>query len=94
MDFNSTPLVSIIIPIYNVENYLAAFIATKDDVKIETMKYVSETFVGVEHRCELVREIKGVKYYNSLGSYPTLSTGENADSKIRQKCDFNVNVFN
>lgn len=37
---------------------------------------------------------KGVKYYNSLGSYPTLSTGENADSKIRQKCDFNVNVFN
>lgn len=45
---------------HNVENYLAAFIATKDDVKIETMKYVSETFVGVEHRCELVREIKGL----------------------------------
>lgn len=35
---------------HNVENYLAAFIATKDDDKIETMKYVSETFVGVEHR--------------------------------------------
>lgn len=37
---------------------------------------------------------KGVKYYKSLGSYPILSTGEDADSKIRQKCDFNINVFN
>ena len=36
---------------HNVENYLAAFIATKDDVEIETMKKVAETFAGVEHRC-------------------------------------------
>ena len=36
---------------------------------------------------------KGVKYYTSLRSYPTLSSGESADSKIRQKCDFNTNVF-
>ncbi|GAB6168560.1 UDP-N-acetylmuramoyl-L-alanine--D-glutamate ligase [Clostridium carnis] len=58
--------------IHNVENYLAAFIATKDDVKIETMKKVAETFSGVEHRCELVREIDGVKYYNdSIASSPT-----------------------
>lgn len=57
---------------HNVENYLAAFIATKDDVEIETMKKVAETFVGVEHRCELVREIDGVKYYNdSIASSPT-----------------------
>lgn len=57
---------------HNVENYLAAFIATKDDVTIETMKKVAETFVGVEHRCELVREIDGVKYYNdSIASSPT-----------------------
>ena len=48
---------------HNVENYLAAFAATKDDVKVETMKNVAETFGGVEHRCEFVREIDGVKYY-------------------------------
>lgn len=57
---------------HNVENYLSAFIATKDDVTIETMKKVAETFSGVEHRCELVREIEGVKYYNdSIASSPT-----------------------
>jgi len=57
---------------HNVENYLAAFIATKDDVSVETMKRVAETFAGVEHRCELVREIDGVKYYNdSIASSPT-----------------------
>ena len=57
---------------HNVENYLAAFIATKDDVSLETMKKVAETFAGVEHRCELVREIDGVKYYNdSIASSPT-----------------------
>lgn len=58
--------------IHNIENYLAAFVAVKDDVKIETMKSVAETFVGVEHRCELVRELDGVKYYNdSIASSPT-----------------------
>jgi len=57
---------------HNVENYLAAFLATKDDVSLETMKKVAETFTGVEHRCELVREIEGVKYYNdSIASSPT-----------------------
>ena len=57
---------------HNIENYLAAFIATKNDVSIETMKNVAETFTGVEHRCELVREIDGVKYYNdSIASSPT-----------------------
>ncbi len=57
---------------HNVENYLAAFIATRNDVSIEIMKKVAETFTGVEHRCELVREIDGVKYYNdSIASSPT-----------------------
>lgn len=57
---------------HNVENYLAAFIATKDDVSKEAMKKVAETFNGVEHRCELVRTIDGVKYYNdSIASSPT-----------------------
>jgi len=57
---------------HNVENYLAAFIATKDDVSVEIMKKVAENFAGVEHRCELVREIDGVRYYNdSIASSPT-----------------------
>lgn len=57
---------------HNVENYLAAFLATKDDVSFESMKEVAETFAGVEHRCELVRELDGVKYYNdSIASSPT-----------------------
>ncbi len=57
---------------HNVENYLAAFTATKNDVEIETMKKVAESFAGVEHRCELVREVYGVKYYNdSIASSPT-----------------------
>ncbi|MBE6048850.1 MAG: UDP-N-acetylmuramoyl-L-alanine--D-glutamate ligase [Clostridium sp.] len=57
---------------HNVENYLAAFAATKDDVSFSSMKKVAETFGGVEHRCELVREIDGVKYYNdSIASSPT-----------------------
>jgi len=51
---------------------LAAFAATKDDVSFSSMKKVAETFGGVEHRCELVREIDGVKYYNdSIASSPT-----------------------
>lgn len=57
---------------HNVENYLAAFIATKNDVSIETMKKVAQTFGGVEHRCELVRDLDGIKYYNdSIASSPT-----------------------
>ena len=57
---------------HNVENYLAAFLATKDHVNITTMKKVAETFSGVEHRCELVRILNEVKYYNdSIASSPT-----------------------
>lgn len=36
---------------------------------------------------------KGVKYYQDLGSYPTLSTGGSADIKIRDKCNFNISIF-
>lgn len=57
---------------HNIENYLAAFLAVKDDVSISVMKKVAQTFTGVEHRCELVREVDGVKYYNdSIASSPT-----------------------
>ena len=58
--------------IHNIENYLAAFLATKDEVSIEVMKKVAKTFGGVEHRCEFIKELNGVKYYNdSIASSPT-----------------------
>lgn len=57
---------------HNVENYLAAFCATVDDASIQSMKAVAESFKGVEHRSEFVREIAGVKYYNdSIATSPT-----------------------
>ncbi|MFL0248716.1 UDP-N-acetylmuramoyl-L-alanine--D-glutamate ligase [Candidatus Clostridium stratigraminis] len=65
---------------HNVENYLAAFCALKEDVSIETMKKVAMTFKGVEHRIEFVKEINGVKYYNSsIASSPSRTL---ADIKV------------
>ena len=56
----------IVIPgVHNVENYLAAAAATIDCVKPESIMRVATTFKGVEHRIELVRELNGVKFYNS-----------------------------
>jgi UDP-N-acetylmuramoylalanine--D-glutamate ligase len=57
---------SIKIPgVHNIENYMAATAATIDFVKPETIKKVATTFNGVEHRIELVKELKGIKFYNS-----------------------------
>lgn len=69
--------------IHNVQNLLAAFCAVYDDVDIKDMKKVAETFEGVEHRCEFVREINGVKYFNdSIASSPTRTlAGLNAFEK-------------
>lgn len=51
--------------IHNVENYMAAIGAVHGLVSKEVIRTVAETFGGVEHRIELVREIDGVRYYNS-----------------------------
>ncbi|MCM0647769.1 UDP-N-acetylmuramoyl-L-alanine--D-glutamate ligase [Clostridium swellfunianum] len=65
---------------HNVENYLAAFCALKDDVSIESMRKVATTFPGVEHRIEFVRDFEGVKYYNSsIASSPSRTL---ADIKV------------
>ncbi len=51
--------------VHNIENYLAAIAAVGEYVSPETIKKVAKTFSGVEHRIELVRELKGIKFYNS-----------------------------
>ena len=57
---------------HNVENYLGAFALLYGSVKNESMVGTAKTFRGVEHRIELVRELRGVKYYNdSIASSPS-----------------------
>ncbi len=57
---------------HNVENYMAAIAATLGYVDDEVIRTVAETFGGVEHRMEFVREVDGVKWYNdSIASSPT-----------------------
>jgi UDP-N-acetylmuramoylalanine--D-glutamate ligase len=57
---------------HNVENLLAAFCAVSDDASIESMRETAINFMGVEHRCEFIREVHGVKYYNdSIASSPS-----------------------
>ena len=57
---------------HNVENYMAAIAAVWGDVEPQTIRCVAETFAGVEHRAEFVRELGDVKYYNdSIATSPT-----------------------
>ena len=57
---------------YNIENLLAAFAMTADEVDVKYMKEIATTFTGVEHRNEFVRNYKGVEFYNnSIASSPT-----------------------
>ncbi len=57
---------------HNVENYMAAIAATWGLCAPETVQRVAETFPGVPHRIEFVREKDGVRYYNSsIDSSPT-----------------------
>lgn len=57
---------------HNVENYMAAIAATEGLVSKENIISVARNFGGVEHRIELVRVHKGVRYYNdSIASSPS-----------------------
>lgn len=77
---------SIKIPgLHNVENYLAAIAAVYGDVSVEAVRETAESFGGVEHRIEFVRELDGVKYYNdSIATSPvSVIAGLNAfDQKL------------
>ncbi len=57
---------------HNVENYMAAILAVEGLVDDDVIRRVANTFGGVEHRIELVREKDGVRYYNdSIASSPS-----------------------
>lgn len=58
--------------VHNIENYMAAIAAVWGIATPETIRHFARAFGGVEHRCELVRERNGVKWYNdSIGSSPS-----------------------
>ncbi|WP_178668203.1 UDP-N-acetylmuramoyl-L-alanine--D-glutamate ligase, partial [uncultured Eubacterium sp.] len=63
----------IVIPgVHNIENYCTAISAVWGMVDVDVIKRIAQTFGGVEHRIEFVREVDGVKYYNdSIATSPS-----------------------
>ena len=58
--------------VHNVENYMAAIAAVDGLVPDEVIRRFAREFGGVEHRIELVRTSRGVRYYNdSIASSPS-----------------------
>lgn len=72
-DLKVLELEDIVLPgVHNIENYMAAIAATIDFVAPEDIKTIAANFRGVEHRCEHIRNLNGVSFYNdSIGSSPT-----------------------
>lgn len=70
---------------HNIENFLAAITLVGNEISIDTIRYVANNFKGVEHRCEFVREVDGIRYYNdSIASSPTrtLATIKSFDKPV------------
>lgn len=60
---------------HNVENIMAAACSVWGLASVQSIKKVANEFSGVAHRLELVRELDGVKYYNSsIDSSPSRTT--------------------
>ena len=58
--------------LHNIENYMAAFAATRGLVSDESCRAVAGSFRGVAHRLEMLRTLRGVTYCNdSIASSPT-----------------------
>ena len=80
------PMSEIKIPgLHNVENMLTAIAAVWGLVPPEVIRRVANTFPGVEHRIEFVRELDGVRWYNdSIATSPTRTIAglESFDQKL------------
>ena len=58
--------------VHNIENYMAAVAAVDGMVPDEAIRAFARTFGGVEHRIELIRTRRGVRWYNdSIASSPS-----------------------
>lgn len=58
--------------VHNIENYMAAIAAVWGTTAPEAIRGFARAFGGVEHRCELVRIRRDVRWYNdSIGSSPS-----------------------
>ncbi|MGE4283712.1 MAG: UDP-N-acetylmuramoyl-L-alanine--D-glutamate ligase, partial [Clostridia bacterium] len=70
---------------HNVENYMAAVGAVLGLASAESIRKVATGFTGVEHRIEFVRELNGIKFYNSsIDSSPnrTMATLDTFNQKV------------
>ena len=71
--------------VHNIENYLAAIAAVEGLADDDAIRTVAREFNGVEHRIELVRTLRGVRYYNdSIATSPdrTIAGLNSFDRKV------------
>ena len=80
------PCRDILLPgVHNIENYIAAFAAVRGFAGRASKVGTAKEFKGVPHRIELVRELRGVKYYNdSIATSParTIAGLRSFDQKV------------
>jgi UDP-N-acetylmuramoylalanine--D-glutamate ligase len=73
--------------VHNIENIMAAVAAAKVvGVKAETIQRVIESFAGLEHRMEFVREKNGIAFYND-------SKGTNVGATLKSLMSFSAPVI-
>jgi UDP-N-acetylmuramoylalanine--D-glutamate ligase len=73
--------------VHNVENMMAAIAAAKlAGIARPAVQQVLETFPGLEHRLEFVRELAGVRYYND-------SKGTNVGAVAKSLAGFSAPVI-